>query len=248
VVSIEQSLIFSRPYKSNPLKGNPVIDRSTLLVIGEGESLAGMYLDRVWGEQEVTVYPIQTPILLPSGFKSSIILGDGRVIPLIDPVEMIQECLDSSTKNPYFYRQYINSQEKIKRILIVDDSINVRNYLALILEKAGYQVEEAKDGREAVDKLFNGLSVKAIISDIEMPRLDGYGLLEEVKGKKQFQDLPIIMLTSRSNEKHRKLALNLGANAYFSKPYNEQELLDKLSNLIKNNNDDFFDYTLIDYD
>ncbi|BAQ66763.1 hybrid sensor histidine kinase/response regulator [Geminocystis sp. NIES-3709] len=232
VVKIEQSLPFNRLYKSNPLKGNPVIDKTTLMIVGESDTLGGMYLDRVWGEQEVTVYPIQCPIPLPKGFNSSIILGDGRVIPLVDPVEMIQECLQTSTENYYFPHQYINSQEQIKRILIVDDSINVRNYLALNVEKAGYQVEEAKDGREAVDKLCNGLLVKAVISDIEMPRLDGYGLLKELKSKKEFKNLPIIMLTSRSNEKHRKLAFNLGANGYFSKPYNEQELLHTLEVLI----------------
>jgi chemosensory pili system protein ChpA (sensor histidine kinase/response regulator) len=99
----------------------------------------------------------------------------------------------------------------------------------LTLEKAGYKVEQAKDGREAVEKLTGGLSVQAVICDIEMPRLDGYGVLEELKGKPEFQDLPIAMLTSRSNEKHRKLAMNLGASAYFSKPYNEQELLQTLA-------------------
>jgi chemosensory pili system protein ChpA (sensor histidine kinase/response regulator) len=65
-----------------------------------------------------------------------------------------------------------------------------------------------------------------------MPQLDGYGVLEEVKAKPEFQSLPIAMLTSRSNEKHRKLAMNLGASAYFSKPYNEQDLLEKMADLI----------------
>ena len=67
------------------------------------------------------------------------------------------------------------------------------------------------------------------------PRLDGYGVLEEIKGKSQFNSLPIIMLTSRSNEKHKKLAFNLGANGYFSKPYNEEELLKTIEKLVKVN-------------
>ncbi len=227
LIKIEDYLVFNRVYKANPLKGNPLIDRTTVLIVGESDTLSSIYIDRVWGEQEVTVYPIQAPIPLPYGFNSSIILGDGRVIPLVDPVEMIQGCFISDFNRNNISKNTIY-QEEIKRILIVDDSINVRNYLALILEKAGYQVEEAKDGREAVDKLFNGLSVKAVISDVEMPRLDGYGLLEEVKNKKEFDSLPIIMLTSRSNEKHKKIALNLGASNYFSKPFNEQELLQNL--------------------
>ncbi|MBL1208821.1 hybrid sensor histidine kinase/response regulator [Geminocystis sp. GBBB08] len=241
VVRMEETFIFHRVHKSFPLKGNPLINKSTIVVVGESANLGGIYLDRVWGEQEVTVYPILSPIPLPRGFNNSIILGDGRVIPLIEPSEMLQGCLENSSSQSNFDHVFniLTPQEQIKsqvvishRILIVDDSINVRNYLALTLEKAGYQVEEARDGREAVDKLFNGLSVKAVISDIEMPRLDGYGLLKEVKSQEKFKDLPIIMLTSRNNDKHRKLAFNLGANGYFSKPYNEQELLHKLNNLI----------------
>ena len=75
---------------------------------------------------------------------------------------------------------------QLKTILVVDDSINVRRYLSLTLEKAGYRVEQAKDGQEAVDKLIGGLSVQAVICDIEMPRLDGYGVLEEIKERAEF--------------------------------------------------------------
>lgn len=117
------------------------------------------------------------------------------------------------------------------RILVVDDSIHARRYMATTLERSGYLVEQAKDGREAVDKLTNGLAVKAVICDVEMPRLDGYGVLEELREKPEYEELPILMLTSRSSEKHRKLAMNLGATAYFSKPYNEQELLQQLKQL-----------------
>mgnify|MGYP001799648438 CR=1 FL=1 len=123
-------------------------------------------------------------------------------------------------------------QTKVARILVVDDSIHARRYLAASLERAGYLVEQAKDGRDAVDKLTSGLTVEAVICDIEMPRLDGYGVLEELREQSEFSQLPIVMLTSRSSEKHRKLAMNLGATDYFSKPYNEQELLKQLKLLI----------------
>jgi two-component system, chemotaxis family, sensor histidine kinase and response regulator PixL len=114
------------------------------------------------------------------------------------------------------------------RILVIDDSITVRRCLAMMLEKAGYQVEEARDGREAVDKLLDGLVVQAAICDIEMPRLDGYGVLAALRANQDFEDLPILMLTSRNSEKHRVLAMGLGASAYFSKPYTELELLNEL--------------------
>ncbi len=239
LVSIEKSLVFRRSSNTFNLTGSPVVERSMALVVADGTKLAGLQINRFWGEQEATIRPIESPIPLPPGFISSMVLGDGRVIPLVDPIALAQHCLkhnltrdkaevDSAERDS----QPLRFQVQTKTILVVDDSINVRRYLGLTLEKAGYKVEQAKDGREAVDKLLGGLSVQAIICDIEMPRLDGYGVLEELKGRAQFQALPIAMLTSRSNEKHRKLAMNLGASAYFSKPYNEQELLQKLAELL----------------
>ena len=117
---------------------------------------------------------------------------------------------------------------------MVDDSINVRRFLSLTLEKAGYQVEQAKDGQDGLEKLLSGLQIRAVICDIDMPRLDGYGLLARVKSNPAFKQLPIVMLTSRSGQKDRGLAMNLGATAYFSKPYNEQELVQTLKQLLHN--------------
>jgi two-component system, chemotaxis family, sensor histidine kinase and response regulator PixL len=93
-------------------------------------------------------------------------------------------------------------------------------------------VEQAKDGQDALEKLQGGLQVQAIICDIEMPRLDGYGFLGRVKANTELKQLPVAMLTSRSSNKHRQLAMQLGATAYFSKPYNEQELLHSLEEII----------------
>jgi two-component system, chemotaxis family, sensor histidine kinase and response regulator PixL len=115
---------------------------------------------------------------------------------------------------------------------VVDDSINVRRFLALTLEKAGYQVAQAKDGQDALDKLAAGLMVQAVVCDIEMPRLDGFGFLARFKSDPTFEPIPVTMLTSRSGDKHRQLAMSLGATAYFSKPYNEQALLQTLEQLI----------------
>ncbi|AFZ48512.1 CheA signal transduction histidine kinase [Cyanobacterium stanieri PCC 7202] len=240
MVNIEQVFIFNRPSKPFEMSGNPVIDKPTALIVGEDNNYGAIHLDRYWGEQEVTIRPIETHLPLPPGFISSMILGDGRVLPVIDPMVIVkeaQEQINTSIEDDILVPEYIKpfQPERHNTILIVDDSINVRRYLASTLEKAGYQVEQAKDGQEAVDKLYAGISVQGIICDIEMPRLDGYGVLEEIKGKSKFKFLPIIMLTSRSNEKHKKLAFNLGADAYFSKPYNEKDLLGIIDQLINVN-------------
>ena len=118
-----------------------------------------------------------------------------------------------------------------KTIMIVDDSLNARRFLALTLEKAGYQIEQAGDGQEALEKIAAGVSVDLIICDLEMPRLDGFGFLSQIKFNSKYQHLPVIMLTSRSGEKHRQAAMNLGAKAYMNKPFKKQELWNILAQL-----------------
>ena len=232
LIEIEKALTYHRVHNSLNLAGNPAIDRNMSLVVRNEQSFAALQISRFWHEQESTVRSIDSPIPLPPGVVSSVVFGDGKVIPLIEPTLLIQHYLNNASNSDRFASQSNEEPAVINTILVVDDSINVRRYLSLTLEKAGYLVEQAKDGREAVDKLLGGLTVNAVICDIEMPRLDGYGVLEEVKERAEFADLPMAMLTSRSNEKHRKLAMNLGASAYFTKPYNEQELLAKLAELL----------------
>ena len=232
LVEIEKTLFYRRSFKNVSLTGSPAIDRTMALVIKDEKSSAALQIDRFWHEQESTVRSIDSPLPLPPGVVSSIIFGDGRVIPLVDPVLLIEKCSNNSAIESNGNDLIEAEQTSATTILVVDDSINVRRYLSLTLEKAGYRVEQAKDGREAVEKLLGGLAVDGVICDIEMPKLDGYGVLEEIKERSEFADLPIAMLTSRSNEKHRKVAMNLGASAYFSKPYNEQELLNELARLV----------------
>lgn len=129
------------------------------------------------------------------------------------------------------YRIIVNANRD-RRGMVVDDSINVRRFLALTLEKSGYRVQQAKDGQEAMEKLQDGLAIAGVICDIEMPRLDGYGFLAQVRAQQRFRSLPIMMLTSRSGDKHRQMAFSLGASAYFSKPFQEQELLQTLKSFL----------------
>jgi len=109
----------------------------------------------------------------------------------------------------------------------------VRQALSLTLETDGYHVKAAEDGRDALEQLLSGLQVGAIICDLDMPRLDGYGLLTRLKSDPALKHFPIAMLTSHTEDKHRQRATFLGAAAYFTKPYNEQELLKTLKELIR---------------
>ncbi|MEM9271373.1 MAG: hybrid sensor histidine kinase/response regulator [Cyanobacteria bacterium P01_F01_bin.143] len=239
LIRLEKWLMFNRPSKSFPMDSKPIIDTPTVLVFGQENQWNGIYIERYWGEQEVAIRSVASPIGLSPGFTGSTILGDGRVIPLIEPSFLgdwitkqrnAQDALkpESDNLDPQVDHFKIDSPT----ILIVDDSVNVRRYLASMLERNDYQVEQAKDGREAVDKLVNGLEVAAVICDVEMPRLDGYGVLTEVRSHAKFAKLPIAMLTSRNNDKHRKLAMKLGASEYLSKPLDEPKLLKLLQKYI----------------
>jgi two-component system, chemotaxis family, sensor histidine kinase and response regulator PixL len=252
VVSIEQGINFGRSYRPFSLPGTPTISQPTILVVGEDKLSIAFHIDRFWGEKEVTLRSIDSPMPLTPGFGNSIILGDGRVIPLVDLVQLASwmsvanrapaatnpdrsVAINSTTVVPEsFFNTALPAvgQRQSDTILVIDDSINVRRYLAVMLEKEGYQVEQARDGQEAVDKLCAGLVVQGVLCDIEMPRLDGYGVLDTLRSQEIFADLPILMLSSRSSEKHRQLAMNLGASGYFTKPYTEPELLGTLKSLI----------------
>lgn len=233
VMNLARHWAFSQTRKFSEMLGTPVINQPTVLVVGEESTVGGLEIERFWGEQEVTIRNIDSPLPMPPGFVSSTVLGDGRVVPIIDPLPVLKWCLEREQSGLIAASvEPVPQASQGNTVLVVDDSVNVRRFLAMTLEKAGYLVEQARDGQEAVDKLESGLTVQAVVCDIEMPRLDGYGVLEEVKGQRRFEDLPIVMLTSRSHEKHRKVAMNLGASAYFSKPFNEQELLDTLAGFI----------------
>lgn len=231
------------PYR---LETPPSVNTPTVLLVQQNSQVVGIQVDCCWGEQETAVRRVDGTIPLPPGFSNCTILGDGRVVPLVNVTELlhwiasseVSEAASSTPAEPYqnllpsLPSSDLSQPSQKANILVVDDSINVRRFLALTLEKAGYQVEQAKDGQEAVEKLQAGLQVNAVVCDIEMPRLDGYGFLAKIKSHPQFEHLPVTMLTSRTSTKHRQLALSLGAIAYFSKPYNEQALLANLAHHI----------------
>ncbi len=117
-------------------------------------------------------------------------------------------------------------------LLLVDDSITVRQTLALTLQKSGYQVLQARDGYEAIEQLQLQPAIRLVICDIEMPRMNGFEFLHYRLQNPALADIPVVILTSRSGDKHRLLAMELGATAYLNKPYLEQQLLATVAGLI----------------
>jgi two-component system, chemotaxis family, sensor histidine kinase and response regulator PixL len=238
LLRLEEWLKFPRTPRHMDTDAVPIIDHPSVFLVAQGDSLVGIQVDRYWGEQEVSIRQVDGTLKLPAGFAGCTILGDSRIAPLIDTSELLswlepRRQSEAKSRSGGLARPVIptaTSQEKM--VMVVDDSVNVRRFLALTLEKAGYRVEQAKDGQHALEKVQMGLPIQAIICDVEMPRLDGYGFLANFKAIPSSRNIPVMMLTSRSGDKHRKLAMALGASDYFSKPFREQELLEKLNQLI----------------
>ena len=246
LIRLSNWLAFNCPRHIDSLETAPNMDSPSVLVFRMGEARYGLQIDRSWGEQEVAVRRVEGPISLPAGFSNCTILGDGQVVPLMnlpDLARWVTGCEAAGIPSAAaLYSNPVTSgaidslslqavPDEIKRrsrFLVIDDSANVRRLLALTLEKAGYEVEQARDGQDAIEKLETGLLVDSIVCDVEMPRMDGYSFLSKLRSMDAFATVPVTMLTSRSGEKHRNLAMNLGATAYFSKPYQERVLLKSL--------------------
>jgi chemosensory pili system protein ChpA (sensor histidine kinase/response regulator) len=249
LIRMAKWLAFNCARHIESLEMSPNVTVPTVLVFRYNEQLFGLQIDRSWGDQEVALRRVEGNVPMPTGFNNCTIFGDGQVVPLLNAPEFIRwvlSCEGSNIKeasvlygNPLLSGKLSDLQSNVginsskqPTIMVVDDSVNVRRLLALTLEKQGYRVTQAKDGLDALEKLNAGLDINAIVCDIEMPRLDGYGFLAKLRSHERCSHIPITMLTSRTGEKHRQLAMKLGANAYFSKPYREQLLLDTLANAV----------------
>ena len=116
-------------------------------------------------------------------------------------------------------------------VLVVDDSPSVRRVVSNVLKTAGWEVQTARDGVEALEVAAKK-SPAAVLLDIEMPRMDGYELISTLRSQEQYRHLPLIVLTSRAANKHHQRAMQLGADAYLVKPYQDEELLNTLTTLV----------------
>ncbi|MGD1948739.1 MAG: response regulator [Leptolyngbyaceae cyanobacterium] len=205
--------------------------QKTMLVIQQGQKLLALELDQVVTEQELVIKPMGKAIAAPNYINGCTILADGSLVPVIDGAALVKFEVGAS-KPIRTYPQHGHPPT----LMIIDDSSALRRTLALTLRKAGYQVLQAKDGRDALDQLQQGALPDLIICDVEMPRLNGFEFLNQRRGNPVWVNIPTVMLTSRGNHKHRTLAKRLGATDYFTKPYVEKEFTDAISILLEQQN------------
>ncbi|MBE9227963.1 response regulator [Phormidium sp. LEGE 05292] len=214
-------------------------DVISIVVLRSPNNLIALQIDQVLGEQEIVIKQLEGPIPKPLGIAGATVQGDGRIMPIADVLELVDLSLGLiRNEGGKFWDQDAASAtpEQPKSdptVLIVDDSITVRELLSMTFNKTGYRVEQARDGQEAWDKLKSGLPCDIIFCDIEMPRMDGLELLSRLQKDPELSHLPVAMLTSRGADKHRQMAVQLGASGYFTKPYLEDSLLDAASRMLK---------------
>ena len=200
----------------------------SLLMISTGDQRAAVRVTEIQGHREVVLKPVGPQISSIPGILGGTIMGDGQVIVLLDMAPLIERALTEQRLPGMLEVEAADAgEEEIKRtplVMVVDDSITMRRVTARILEHYGLEVITARDGVEAVDMLFERVP-DLMLLDIEMPRMDGFELAAYVRDDTRLAHVPIMMITSRSGDKHRQHARELGVNRYLIKPYQEANMV-----------------------
>jgi chemosensory pili system protein ChpA (sensor histidine kinase/response regulator) len=184
--------------------------------------------DSLLGTQEVVVRPVGARVAAVPGISGATLLSDGGVVLILD----LQSLVDTRGRFGSEGRLQVDRAggARALRVMVVDDSITVRRVTARLLEQHGMTAMTARDGVEALQKIQEQLP-DLILLDVEMPRMDGFELLTNLKSNAALEAIPVVMITSRTGDKHRSRALDLGAAAYLGKPYQEAELLETIGHL-----------------
>ncbi|ACB51972.1 CheA-like two-component hybrid sensor and regulator [Crocosphaera subtropica ATCC 51142] len=241
VYPLNNLLSYNRQLGRNTVYGGQQEEETVSLVILRGAgTLLAVQVDQVMGEQEIVIKQIEGPIPKPAGIAGATVLGDGAIMPIGDVLELIaiaQGRLRTDTGSSIWQKQELGfetwtGERAEPTVLIVDDSITVRELLSLSFSKSGYRVEQARDGQEAWEKLRSGLPCDLVFCDIEMPRMNGLEFLSNVQKEADLSRLPVALLTSRGADRHRKVAAKLGATAYFTKPCPDQTLIEAAQRML----------------
>lgn len=198
-----------------------------VLVVHGASGRIALRVDEVLGNREVVVKNIGPQLSRVPGIAGATVLGTGEIVLILDPVVLAQR----PAAQPVHAAEEAPQPER-PTIMVVDDSITVRRVTQRLLEREGYRVMLAKDGVDALEQIELARPDLMLV-DIEMPRMDGFDLTREVRSRELTKGIPIIMITSRTADKHRNVALGLGVNAYFGKPYQEPVLLAAIESLLE---------------
>ena len=211
-----------------------------VLLVKTGSREVAMQVDTLVGTREIVIKALGRQLSDLSGIAGATILGDGQVVLILDvPALMItEEALHvshgvlSQPRPPSMAPKVSATTPRRPVIMVVDDSLTVRKVTSRAMQKQGMEVMVAKDGVDALEQLRGDQLPDVMLVDIEMPRMDGYELTSRIREDSRLKNIPIIMITSRAGEKHRKRAFDLGADDYMSKPYQEDALIEAIGSLL----------------
>jgi chemosensory pili system protein ChpA (sensor histidine kinase/response regulator) len=200
-----------------------------VLLLKSGVQRAAIRVDEIVGNREVVVKTIGPQLSRLAGIAGATVLGNGQVVLILNPVQLVHRegpASEIAVSAPRSLEPALTVDAKsgAPLVMVVDDSLTVRKIMGRMLAREGYEVASAKDGVDALQQLQD-LRPDCILLDVEMPRMDGFEFARNVRADAQTKAIPIIMITSRTADKHRNHALELGVNEYMGKPYQEDQLL-----------------------
>jgi chemosensory pili system protein ChpA (sensor histidine kinase/response regulator) len=200
-----------------------------VLLLKSGVQRAAIRVDEIIGNREIVVKTIGPQLSRLAGVAGATVLGSGQVVLILNPVQLVHRA--EALAAPEGVRPaaepgslVVDGRSGAPRVMVVDDSLTVRKITGRMLAREGYEVATAKDGVDALQQLQD-VKPDCILLDVEMPRMDGFEFARNVRADAATKSIPIIMITSRTADKHRSRALEIGVNEYMGKPYQEDELL-----------------------
>ena len=204
---------------------------SVLLLRSATYSIA-LHVDEVLGNQEAVMKPVGVQLARVPGIVGATVAGDGSIILIINPVQLAnREVLAVGSVVVKASKAKAPKVVLKSRIMVVDDSLTMRKVLGRLLERAGFEVLVAKDGMDAM-QMLQETTPDVILTDIEMPRMDGFGLARNIRDDARTANTPLIMISSRTADKHQNLAKEIGVDAFFGKPVQDDELVSKVRELL----------------
>jgi chemosensory pili system protein ChpA (sensor histidine kinase/response regulator) len=206
---------------------------NSVLLLRSGIQRIALHVDELVGNQEIVVKNLGPQLARVPGVAGATVLADGSIVLITNPVQLAQHVHLAPLKPTVAKHAAApaGATEVSPVVMVVDDSLTVRKITSRLLEREGYQVLTAKDGLDALQQLKDTIPAVMLV-DIEMPRMDGFDLTKTVRGDPRTAGIPIVIISSRTADKHRNQAAQLGVNAFLGKPYQEAELLQHIASFI----------------
>jgi chemosensory pili system protein ChpA (sensor histidine kinase/response regulator) len=196
-----------------------------------GEQSVALQVDRVIGSREIVSKSLGRQFSDVAGVSGATVMGDGNVIVILDVLAFIRKSEAGISQQALEQAAEVEQLHRVRKVMIVDDSVTVRKVTSRLMERQGWEVTTAKDGLDAMNQLQD-IYPDIVLLDIEMPKMDGFEVLKSVRRDPRLEKLPIIMITSRTGEKHKQQAFELGVNQYLGKPFQEANLLSTIDEVL----------------